>query len=56
MTDEERDNLLIRVDERTKRLDTWANNHDTHHFRYNLMAWGIALAAIITLAVSLITK
>lgn len=41
--------LLVRIDERLKRLEKWAYNHDTHHFRYNLLAWTVALGAIISL-------
>lgn len=55
MTDEEKE-MLIRVDERTERIDTWCTNHDVHHFRYNIMAWGIALSAIIGLIIALLTK
>lgn len=33
MTREERDELLIRVDERTARLEEWCNDHQTHHRR-----------------------
>lgn len=54
MDAKERDELLIRLDERTNRLDKWASNHDIHHFRYNILAWSVALGAIITLAISLI--
>ena len=56
MNDEERDELLIRVDERSERTDKWYNNHDLHHFRYNIMAWGIVLTSIIALVVALLTK
>jgi len=55
MTDEEKE-MLIRVDERTERMEIWATNHDIHHFRYNIMAWGVALSAIIGLIVALLTK
>ena len=54
MDNEERDELLIRLDERTNRLDIWASNHDVHHFRYNILAWSIAAGAIVTLAIALI--
>lgn len=46
--------LLIRVDERTERIEKWCFNHDVHHFRYNLLAWSIAAGAIVTLAIALI--
>lgn len=48
--------ILVRVDERTKTLITWATNHDAHHFRYNLLAWSIAITAIISLIVFIVTK
>ncbi|KKN73141.1 hypothetical protein LCGC14_0404500 [marine sediment metagenome] len=50
----EQDELLIRLDERVERIDKWCNNHDVHHFRYTILACGIALSAIITLAIALI--
>jgi len=56
MTDEERDELLIRLDERVEQIDKWCNNHDVHHFRYNLMAWGVALTSITALIIALLTK
>lgn len=46
--------LLIRVDERTGRIDKWCFNHDSKHFRYNLLAWSVTLGAIITLGIMLI--
>lgn len=56
MTDMKRDELLIRLDERVERIDKWCSNHDIHHFRYNIMAWGIALTSIIALIAALLTK
>lgn len=56
MTDKEKEELLVRLDERTTRIDTWCTNHDVHHFRYNIMAWGIALTAIIGLVITLLMK
>ena len=50
----EQDELLIRLDERVERIDKWCNNHDVHHFRYTMLAWGVALSAIVTLAIALI--
>lgn len=50
----EQDELLIRLDERVGRIDKWCSNHDVHHFRYTILAWGVALSAIITLAIALI--
>ena len=46
--------LLIRIDERLERIEKWCYNHDVHHFRYMILAWGVALGAIITLAIALI--
>ncbi len=46
MNDEDHD-LLIRIDERTSRMEIWMINHDSHRFKYSLMTWGIALTAII---------
>ena len=54
MDAKEQDELLIRLDERVERIDKWCSNHDVHHFRYNVMAWGIALGAIITMAIALV--
>ena len=48
--------LLIRVDERTDRMEIWMTNHDAHHFKYSVMAWGIALTAIIALVIALVAK
>lgn len=56
MTSMKRDELLIRLDERVERIDGWCSNHDKHHFRYNIMAWGIALTSIIALVTTLLTK
>lgn len=46
--------LLIRIDERTEILERHFDNHLKHHFRYNLLAWSVALGAIVTLTVVLI--
>ena len=54
MDEKEQDELLIRLDERTMRMDKWCSNHDVHHFRYTILAWGVALTAIVTLAIALI--
>jgi len=58
----ERDELLIRLDERTDSLEKRSvkqemamENHLEHHFRYSIMAWTIAIGAIIT-AVSALCK
>lgn len=52
-TKEDRE-LLIRVDERSGRIEKWCFNHDSKHFRYNLLAWSVTLGAIITLGIMLI--
>ena len=49
MTDKERDELLVRLDERTKYFGKTMDNHLVHHFRYNILAWTVALGAIISL-------
>ena len=46
--------LLIRIDVRTEKIEKWCSNHDVHHFRYTILAWSVALGAIITLAIALI--
>ncbi len=53
--------LLICIDAKLKALKEQYKefrehfeNHLQHHFRYNLLAWTIALGAIVTLAVALI--
>jgi len=60
MTDREQEELLIRIDERTKyqeelliRFEQIMTNHLRHHFRYNILAWSVALGAIISLIVKL---
>lgn len=46
--------LLIEAITILKELKTDFENHLVHHFRYSLLAWGVALSAIITLAIALI--
>ena len=46
--------LLIKVDTKLDGLIDQFDNHLVHHFRYSLMAWAIALGAIVTLAIGLI--
>jgi hypothetical protein len=46
MTDGER---LIRIETKLDKLITEFDNHLVHHFRYNILAWGVALTAIIGL-------
>jgi hypothetical protein len=55
MNMQERNELLVRLDERTAKLEEWTMNHDHAHLRYNIMAWGIALTAIVGLIVALLT-
>jgi hypothetical protein len=47
--------LLIRVDEKLDGLIGQFSNHLKHHFRYNILAWTIALGAIVTLAIALLS-
>ena len=41
--------LLVRIDERTKAFERQMVNHLNHHFRYNILAWTVALGAIVSL-------
>ena len=41
--------LLVRIDERTKNLERQMSNHLVHHFRYNFLAWTVALGAVVSL-------
>ena len=41
--------LLVRIDERTKTFERQMENHLKHHLRYSLLAWSVALGAIIRL-------
>ena len=43
--------ILVEVHTIVTRLDKWAFNHDTHHFRSNLMAWTAVLGLVATLIV-----
>lgn len=54
MTIKERNELLIRLDERTAYLEKSMSNHLKSHFRYSLLAWSTAMSAIITLLVMLL--
>jgi hypothetical protein len=54
MTDLERDELLIELQTDVKWLIKSQDNHLQHHFRYTLAAWGVALAAIIGLIITVI--
>lgn len=48
MTNEER---LIKIEIILEGLKKDFDNHLTHHFRYSIMAWGLALAALIGLII-----
>lgn len=45
--------LLIRVDERTGRIDKWCANHVEHHFRYTIMAWTATIGLVVALILAL---
>lgn len=49
MTDEERDELLIRVDERGATLETQFNNHIKHHWLVTIPVLMIALGLLVAL-------
>jgi len=60
MNIKERNELLIRLDERTLDLDERSkqqekamDNHLEHHFKYSIMAWTIALGAVVTTILAL---
>ena len=46
--------LLIRVDERTGKIEKWCANHTEHHFRYTLMAWAATLGLLGALILALV--
>ena len=50
MTNEERDDLLIRLDERTKLMIAWQSDHGRKHFRHDLVIYGALIGAILSLA------
>ncbi len=41
--------LLVRIDERQMAFERQMINHLKHHFRYNILAWSVALGAIASL-------
>lgn len=49
MTDEERDELLIRVDERSATLVTQFSNHIKHHWMVTIPVLVIALGLLVAL-------
>ena len=46
--------LLIRVDERTGRIEKWCENHTEHHFRYTIMAWTATIGLVVALILALV--
>ena len=55
MTNDQADHdLLVRIDERTARLEKWATNHSEHHFRRELAAWTACIGLIITMIILLL--
>jgi len=46
--------ILIRMEVILKELKVDFDNHLVHHFRYTLLACGVALSAIVTMAIALI--
>lgn len=46
--------LLIEINTILKELKIDFDNHLSHHFRYSILACGVALSAIVTLAIALI--
>jgi len=56
MTDEKRSDhdVLICLEVKLEEIKTDFENHLVHHFRYSIMAWGVALGAIVTLAIALV--
>lgn len=43
--------LLIKINTILEELKVDFDNHLNHHFRYNCLAWGVALAALIGLII-----
>lgn len=54
MDDRNDHDILIHLEIILKELKVDFDNHLKHHFRYSVMAWGIALGAIVTLVIALI--
>lgn len=46
--------ILICLEVKLKELQVHFQNHLSHHFRYNLLAWSVAAGAIVTLAIALV--
>lgn len=53
MNDKDRDELLIRLDERQNTIKTILCNHIKHHFRLNILIAGIVLTIIAGKVISL---
>lgn len=53
MDDEDHD-ILIEAVTILKELKMDFDNHLIHHFRYSILAWSVALGAIVTMAIALI--
>ncbi len=54
MNASERDELLIRVDERTENLTKQFANHLKHHWAMTLAAWAAALACAGSIAAGVV--
>lgn len=54
MDDRNDHDILICLEVKLKELKIDFENHLIHHFRYSIMAWGVALGAIVTLAIALV--
>jgi LEA14-like dessication related protein len=49
-----RDELLVRIDERTKKLEEWMSQHITYHNRATIAFVGSLIAVVISLLAMLI--
>lgn len=54
MTNDERDALLVRVDERVCHMEKVLTNHLQHHWAVTLMVVGAMVSAVVALLVSLV--
>jgi len=54
MTHEEKIELLIRVDERVERIETWCSNHMAHHQRLLYAFIGAAMSIILAEATMIV--
>ena len=46
--------LLIRVDERTGKMEKWCENHTAHHMQYAIAAWVATIGLTVALILELI--